>query len=186
MATNHNPDHFGTNFNLQKPNNDKETENPKKRYRTTDATTSASELNLQPPAANRISEANVAVFRALRKLHIKLTRTQHHHDYLQHCLSSDTVPRTLRTLIKPQIPDTTAHFLVKWEEAHLNFGRSLVKLLTEYWEARVTSILQEIDSTKGLFTTVDPAELTHIDQLISTTVTSIQMEYTKQSRPTPK
>ena len=55
----------------------------------------------------RIQDTNVPSFRAYRKINVKLVRCEHHLGYLNKCISRDTIPKTLRINIKPQVPDTT-------------------------------------------------------------------------------
>ncbi len=54
------------------------------------------------PTTTKISDINIAKFRVLKKLNIQLTRTQHHLDYLQRCVSNKTIPKSLRVNIIPQ------------------------------------------------------------------------------------
>ena len=68
------------------------------------------------------------------KVQIKVIGTDNHLQCLTRCKNEDMVPRTLRIRLQPQILDTNAEFLIKWEEAYVQFGRSLVDLLRQYWE----------------------------------------------------
>ncbi|XP_062617398.1 uncharacterized protein LOC134279072 [Saccostrea cucullata] len=116
----------------------------------------------------KISEENVAIFRTLRKLHIKLQRTKSHAAYLHKCQQQDLIPKTLRAKIIPQIPDSNALFLLKWEEAHLNFSRSLIRLLYEYWNTRINTInTQILDLKSQLKNKENTNEMEHINDLLT-------------------
>ncbi|CAC5391410.1 unnamed protein product [Mytilus coruscus] len=109
--------------------------NPNKRKRTGTETTTTNVTNANEQR-QRVSEDNVAIFRTYRELNVKLINGQQHYQYSNKCLSRDIVPKTLRSTIQPQVPDTTPKFPRHWEQAQLNHGRSLVKLLANYWEDR--------------------------------------------------
>ncbi|CAC5378318.1 unnamed protein product [Mytilus coruscus] len=125
----------------------------------------------------RIQEKNVPSFRAFRKLNVKLVRCQQHHMYLNKCKNKDTIPKTLRVNIKPQVPDTTPRFLIKWETAHIEFSRTLVGLLQEYWKERCENIKTQIsDMAEDLNTNTEPAEMELITNLIERTKISVEEE----------
>lgn len=158
--------------------------NPNKRKRTETDTTN--------PNANeqrqRVKEDNVALFRTYHKLNVKLIRSEQHHQYLNKCLSRDIVPKTLRSTIQPQVPDTTPKFVRKWEEAQLIHGRSLVKLLATYWEDRCKNIMEQIEELKQeLQESTETEEMEHITQLIESTKLSVEKEINeKQFKPRQK
>ena len=65
-------------------------------------------------AETGISDHNVALFRATRKLYLKKLRTDSHLKYITRCKNQDTIPKTLCVRLTPQIPDTNPIFLVQW------------------------------------------------------------------------
>ena len=154
------------------------------------ATPSTSESNLQTgkrkrveePTGNiKIQDENVALFRTYRKLNVKLVRCEQHKKYLKRCQQRDMVPKTLRSSIMPQVPDTTPDFLLKWEAAQLEYGRTLVKLLIEYWEKRCENITEQIELMKTELeekTTGD--EMDHIITLVEKTKISVEEEIRKK------
>ena len=92
----------------------------------------------------KISENNITKFKVLKKLNIQLTRTDHHISYLQRCEQSKTIPKSLRVNLTQQVPVINSYLQLRWEEAQLNFGLTLTKILLEYWENRRKSIQEEI------------------------------------------
>jgi hypothetical protein len=163
MATNFTPNFKEPKEDTVNDQSNIDISNPKKRSRNSSISNTSVkylENSTQPQQSNmesenrttavtsdnqKVSEENLAIFRALRKLHMKLHRTKNHAAYLERCCTQDIIPKTLRVKIIPQIPDSTAAFLLKWEEAHLNFSRSLIRLLSEYWNNRVKYIEQQIE-----------------------------------------
>lgn len=77
------------------------------------------------------SQNNIAKFKVLKKLIIQLTRTRHHIEYLEKSEQSKSIPKPLRVNLTPQVPVINSTLSLKWEEAHLNFGHSLTKILLE-------------------------------------------------------
>lgn len=152
--------------------NEKEEENPLKRKRTEEGRTPGTNNG-----ATRVSEDNVALFRTYRKLNVKLVRSRQHHDYLLKCTDRDFVPKTLRSTIQPQVPDTTPKFLKQWEQEQLDHGRRLVKLLATYWDERCKHINGQINELKQeLVDSTDDEEMEHINRLIESTKISVEKE----------
>jgi hypothetical protein len=74
---------------------------------------------------------------------------------------------------------------LKWEEAHLNFSRSLIRLLLEYWNNRVANIDQQIQELSAhLKNQEDANEMNHIQRLLAEIPTS--MNENKASKSTAR
>ena len=91
-----------------------------------------------------ISDKNHVSFKVLKKLHIQLTRTKHHITYLEKCERTKTIPKSLRVTLTPQVPVVNSFLQLKWEQAQIDFGLTLTRILLEYWENRLKSITEEI------------------------------------------
>ena len=98
------------------------------------------------PTQQTISENNIAKSKVLKKLHIQLTRTEHHINYLKRCERLRSVPKSLRINLTPQVPVISSALQLKWEEAILGFGITLTTILLEYWENRQRNIKEEIET----------------------------------------
>lgn len=144
----------------------------------------ALQLGINP---TRIQEKNVSLFRTYRKLNVKLVRCEQHKAYLTRCETRDMVPKTLKSNIQPQVPDTTPEFLFEWEDAQLEFGRTLVKLLIKYWNNRCQIISSQIETMEiRLRDKTTDAEMEHITSLIQKTKLSVEDEISKRPANPPK
>ncbi|CAG2207585.1 unnamed protein product [Mytilus edulis] len=119
------------------------------------------------------------------KLNVKLVRCQQHQNYLNKCKNRDTIQKTLRINIRPQVPDTTPSFLIKWETTQIEFSRKLVGLLQEYWQTRCETITTQIaDMEKDLNSTTEPAKMELITNLIERTKISVEREIQNPNKNT--
>ena len=155
------------------------TNTPQGTFSTTDASTSQPQKKrrLDEISSVTISDFNQAKFKILKKLNIQLTRTKHHISYLTKCDKSKIIPRSLRVNLIPQVPVINSELQLKWEEAQLNFGHTLTKILLEYWDNRQQSILSEIESIMDVIkqgTTED--EVSHITDVIGRITISVERE----------
>ncbi|MCG8049068.1 MAG: hypothetical protein N0E48_26275 [Candidatus Thiodiazotropha endolucinida] len=122
-----------------------------------------------------ISENNIAKFKVLKKLNIQLTRTDHHINYLRKCERTRSTPKSLRVNLTPQVPVVSSALHLKWEEAILNFGLTLTRILLEYWENRRKHILEEIDTILGIIKeTTDAEEVEYMTSIIDRITISVE------------
>ena len=161
---------------------------PQGTFSTTDASTSQPQKKrrLDESSSVTISDFNQAKFKVLKKLNIQLTRTKHHISYLTKCDKSKIIPRSLRVNLIPQVPVINSVLQLKWEEAQLNFGHTLTKILLEYWDNRQQSILSEIESIMDVIkqgTTED--EVSHITDVIGRITISIERELSTKRKQVP-
>ena len=139
---------------------------------------------IEDQTPRRIDESNITRFKVLRKLKIQQTRTSHHIDYLNRCIESKTIPKSLRVNLTPQVPVINSSLQIKWEEAHIEFGHKLCTILLQYWQSRQTQISQEIESIeKDLesLTTRDQIDL--INDIISGITISVEKELSTKKVP---
>jgi hypothetical protein len=128
-------------------------------------------------SSRRISQENLSRFKVLKKLNIQLTRTEHHVQYLEKCVINKSTPRSLRVNLTPQVPVINSVLQIKWEEAHINFGLQLTKILLEYWNTRKSQLVEEIrEVEKHLKDTTSTDEVDLIADIISKIVLSVRKD----------
>ena len=139
-------------------------------------------------SSRRISQDNLSRFKVLKKLNIQLARTDHHVQYLERCVSNKSTPRSLRVNLTPQVPVINSVLQIKWEEAHINFGQQLTKILLDYWNTRKSQLLEEIkevDTHLKETTSVDEVDL--ITDIIAKIVLSVKRDInTKKPSTNPE
>ena len=117
--------------------------------------------------SGNISNSNQVKFKVLKKLHIQCTRTNPHINYLRKCLENKLIPKALRINIVLQVPVISSTLRHQWEEAQLNFGYSLNKLLLNYWEIQDKNISEEIGNIQEIVKSSTDSE--EFDFMISIT-----------------
>jgi hypothetical protein len=133
----------------------------------------------------KIDEKNVSRFKVLKKLNIQRTRTEHHINYLQKCITTKSVPRALRVNLTPQVPVISSTLQIKWEEAHIEFGNKLCEILLQYWENRHTQLQQEIEIiSKDLKEITSPEQIELITDIISSITINVERELRSKKQPT--
>lgn len=136
-----------------------------------------------------ISEKNHASFKVLKKLNIQLTRTQHHITYLEKCEHTKTIPKALRVTLTPQVPVVSSFLQLKWEQAQIDFGLTLTRILLEYWENRRKSITDEINVIRDLIKeNTEEAEIEFMLTIIDRITLNIERDLTTKkppNQPTP-
>lgn len=131
-----------------------------------------------------ISESNQAKFKVLKKLNVQLTRTKHHIKYLSKCVHTKTIPKSLRVNITPQVPVINSVLQLKWEEAQLNFGFALTKILLEYWEERLQQVSKEIASISEIIKQdTDVSEINFMMEIIERITLNVERELTTNKKP---
>ena len=116
----------------------------------------------------RIPSDAVPYFKVARKLALSYNRALHHQKYLNECLEKRTIPKGLQLKVAAQIPEPNLDFTIKWEIAHLNFSKELTKLLSEYYQTRVNTLKESIETTKtSLITLCDTNTLQNIQNIIA-------------------
>ena len=90
---------------------------------------------------------NRAIFKVLKDIRLRQTRSQHHLELIDKAISDGVVLNGLRREVRPQIPDQPIDLVIKWEQAHLDFGLKLQQLLQEYWTEKIASYQNDVAET---------------------------------------
>jgi hypothetical protein len=87
---------------------------------------------------------NRALFKVLKDIKLRQARSEHHLALVDKAIAEGVVLNGLRREVRPQIPDQPIDLVIKWEQAHLDFGRKLQELLQGYWTDKIASYYQDI------------------------------------------
>jgi hypothetical protein len=138
-------------------------------------TTKKRKLSAEP--SHRIDESNVTRFKVLKRLNIQNTRTNHHIKYLERCINTKTIPKSLRVNLTPQVPVINSLLQIEWEEAHITFGLKLCSILLQYWKNRKEIIIKEMETVN-----TDLNKITSQDQinLITDIIAKITLNVEKE------
>ena len=121
-------------------------------------------------AANqRLPDNLVPLFRALRKLRISEFKCDNHIEFLSRCESRNFIPKGLnQNKTQPQTPTFPTRFLIQWETAHQQFGKSLTKILLDYWKYYKEELTKDIASVTESIenSTSDPDSKTNLFEII--------------------
>ena len=90
---------------------------------------------------------NRAIFKVLKDIKLRLARSEHHLTLVDKAIADGVVLNGLRREVRPQIPDQPIDLVIKWEQAHLDFGKNLQTLLQEYWTDKITAYQNDIADT---------------------------------------
>ncbi|MCG8076368.1 MAG: hypothetical protein JAY75_09030, partial [Candidatus Thiodiazotropha taylori] len=112
------------------------------------------------------------------------TRTNHHITYLNKCLRSKNIPKSLRVNLTPQVPVVNSYLQLKWEEAQQDFGLTLTRILLEYWENRQKSINEEIQVILDIIKQhTQEEELEYMTSIIDRITLSIERDLSTRKTP---
>ena len=117
----------------------------------------------------------------LKRLYIiQLTRTNHHISYLSKCEHLKAILKSLQVNFTSQVLVINSTLQLKWEEAHLNFGCSLTKILLEYWKSHRLNIFMEITSISDIIKlSTGEAEILVMNEIIQHITLSVKRELSK-------
>jgi hypothetical protein len=123
-------------------------------------------MEQQPQETHILKPHNRAVFKVLKDIKLRQTRSEHHLSLIDKAIGEGIVLNGLRREVRPQIPDQPIDLVIKWEQAHLDFGLKLQTLLKEYWTDKITTYQNDIADTIQRIPQVnqlpDQAELDYI------------------------
>ena len=148
-------------------------------------------MDQQPTAAATptyvVKANNRALVKVLKDIQLRLTRSEHHIKVVNKAIEEGSVLNGLRRDIRPQVPDQPIDFILKWEQAHLDFGRKLQQLLKEYWAEKITSYENDKVDTIARIARVnelpDTPEIDHITQELQNLATK---EIERLENPKPR
>jgi hypothetical protein len=130
---------------------------------------------------------NRAVFKVLKDIKLRLSRSEHHLTLVDKAIEDGVVLNGLRREVRPQIPDQPIDLIIKWEQAHLDFGRNLQTLLQGYWTEKISSYQDDISHTlqriPQVAGAVDQAEIDFINKQLEDLAIK---ETARLSSPKPK
>jgi hypothetical protein len=98
---------------------------------------------------------NRAICKVLKDIQLRYTRSLHHLKVVNKAIEEGSVLNGLRRDIRPQVPDQPIDFVLKWEQAHLDFGLKLQRLLQEYWVNKSASYQEDLTNTLKRIAQVD-------------------------------
>ena len=98
---------------------------------------------------------NRAIVKVLKDIQLRHTRSEHHFSVVSKAITEGTVLTGLRTDVRPQVPDQPIEFVLKWEQAHLDFGLKLQGLLKEYWQDKIVSYNNDLKDTLARIAKID-------------------------------
>ena len=130
---------------------------------------------------------NRAIFKVLKDIKLRLARSEHHLTLVDKAITDGVVLNGLRREVRPQIPDQPIDLVIKWEQAHLDFGKKLQTLLQEYWTDKITSYQNDIADTMSRIPKIngdtDQPEVDFINKQLKELA---EKESSRLSSPKPK
>lgn len=115
----------------------------------------------------KIKDSTLPLYRAYRKASTAYVKSTHHREFLTSCIDQGTTPRGLRPNIQPQVPNPTTEFTLQWEEALIQFGQKLTRILLQYWTEREETTKSESERCHRLLTEKAPTtEIDDIDSIV--------------------
>ena len=81
-----------------------------------------------------------------------LVRSKHHDATLTRLISEHRIPKGLAIKRLPiNLPDIPVDIKICWEDAHLEFSRSIMRILLSYWSTRTRKLQTEIAELRASF-----------------------------------
>jgi hypothetical protein len=145
-----------------------EAQHPTPQIGTETATNTTTSTINTTTTTTRISEPNVPAFKYLRRLNIRLIRSEHHLNYLLACTEKNTTPKGLTPWVTPNLPVHDPPFLEDWKQIHNTFSKALTSRLISYWQKVAEDTKTEIQNTNAaLKLSCSTPEYDHILKLIN-------------------